>query len=81
MVVTVTHGGYVKREPLSAYRTQSRGGKGRAGMATKDEDFVTRAVRGRHAHADPVLLLAGMAYKMKVWRLPLAMRRKARGKR
>ncbi len=42
MVVTVTHGGYIKRMPLSTYRAQRRGGKGRAGMATKDEDVVTR---------------------------------------
>ena len=70
MVVTVTHGGYVKRTPLAAYRTQRRGGKGRAGMQTKDEDFVTRLfVASTHA---PILFFssAGMAYKMKVWRLP-----------
>ena len=42
MVVTVSHKGYIKRVPLSAYRAQRRGGKGRAGMATRDEDFVTR---------------------------------------
>ncbi len=70
MVVTVTHGGYVKRTPLARYRTQRRGGKGRAGMQTKDEDFVTRLfVASTHA---PILFFssAGMAYKMKVWRLP-----------
>jgi DNA gyrase subunit A len=70
MVVTVTHGGYVKRTPLAAYRTQRRGGRGRAGMAMKDEDFVTRVfVASTHA---PILFFssAGMAYKMKVWRLP-----------
>jgi DNA gyrase subunit A len=59
MVVTVTHGGYIKRVPLSTYRAQRRGGKGRAGMATRDEDFVSQPVRGQHAHADAVLLLAG----------------------
>jgi DNA gyrase subunit A len=42
MVVTVSHGGYIKRVPLTTYRAQRRGGKGRSGMATKDEDFVTR---------------------------------------
>ena len=42
MVVTVTHAGYVKRVPLSAYRAQRRGGKGRAAMATREEDFVSR---------------------------------------
>ncbi|MBI3438327.1 MAG: DNA gyrase subunit A [Proteobacteria bacterium] len=70
MVVTVTHGGYVKRTPLAAYRTQRRGGRGRAGMAMKDEDFVTRVfVASTHA---PILFFssAGMAYKMKAWRLP-----------
>ncbi|MBY0565021.1 MAG: DNA gyrase subunit A [Hyphomonadaceae bacterium] len=71
MVITVTHGGYVKRTPLAAYRTQRRGGRGRAGMAMKDEDFVTRVfVASTHA---PILFFssAGMAYKMKAWRLPL----------
>jgi DNA gyrase subunit A len=55
MVVTVTNGGYIKRVPLSTYRAQRRGGKGRAGMATRDEDFVSR-VRRQHPHADAVLL-------------------------
>ena len=41
MVVTVTHGGYVKRVPVSAYRAQRRGGKGRSGMATREDDFVS----------------------------------------
>ncbi len=70
MVVTVTHGGYVKRTPLALYRTQRRGGRGRAGMQMKEEDFVTRVfVASTHA---PILFFssAGMAYKMKVWRLP-----------
>ena len=58
MVVTVTHAGWIKRVPLDTYRAQRRGGKGRAGMATKEEDFVTRAVRRQHPHAGPVLLLA-----------------------
>ena len=71
MVVTVTHGGYIKRVPLSAYRAQRRGGKGRSGMATRDEDFVARLfVANTHT---PVLFFssAGQAYKMKVWRLPI----------
>jgi DNA gyrase subunit A len=70
MVVTVTHGGYVKRTPLAAYRTQRRGGRGRAGMQMKDEDFVTRVfVASTHA---PILFFSssGMVYKMKTWRLP-----------
>ncbi|MGZ8370077.1 MAG: DNA gyrase C-terminal beta-propeller domain-containing protein, partial [Caulobacteraceae bacterium] len=71
MVVTVTHSGYVKRTPLSAYRTQHHGGKGRSGMATKEEDAVV-GVFSASTHA-PVLFFAsnGKAYKMKVWRLPL----------
>jgi len=72
MVVTVTHGGYIKRVPLSAYRAQRRGGKGRSGMATRDEDFVSRLfVANTHT---PVLFFSshGQVYKMKVWRLPVA---------
>ncbi len=70
MVVTVTHGGYVKRTPLALYRTQRRGGRGRAGMQMKEEDFVTRVfVASTHA---PILFFSssGMVYKMKTWRLP-----------
>src|SRR5262249_32974170 len=71
MVITVTHSGYVKRTPLTTYRTQNRGGKGRSGMSTKDEDVVTR-VFSANTHT-PVLFFSsgGKAYKMKVWRLPL----------
>ncbi|GHB34579.1 DNA gyrase subunit A [Pseudovibrio japonicus] len=72
MVVTVSHTGYIKRVPLDTYRAQRRGGKGRSGMRTKDEDFVTRLfVANTHT---PVLFFSsrGIAYKMKVWRLPLA---------
>ncbi|WP_390634150.1 DNA gyrase subunit A [Oryzibacter oryziterrae] len=71
MVVTVSHEGYIKRVPLSLYRAQNRGGKGRSGMATKDEDFVTRLfIANTHT---PVLFFSsrGIAYKLKVWRLPL----------
>jgi DNA gyrase subunit A len=79
MVVTVSHLGYVKRVPLSTYRAQRRGGKGRAGMQTRDEDFVTRLfVASTHT---PVLFFSshGRVYKQKVWRLPLAAPQ-ARGK-
>lgn len=72
MVVTVSHQGYIKRVPLSTYRAQKRGGKGRSGMSTKDEDFVSQIfVANTHT---PVLFFSstGMAYKMKVWRLPQA---------
>ena len=79
MVVTVSHAGYIKRVPLSTYRAQRRGGKGRSGMQTKDEDFVTRLfVASTHA---PLLFFssAGQVYKEKVWRLPVAAPQ-ARGK-
>ncbi|MFD1190421.1 DNA gyrase subunit A [Phenylobacterium conjunctum] len=71
MVITVTHGGYVKRTPLTTYRTQHRGGKGRSGMSTKDEDAVTR-VFSASTHT-PVLFFSsgGKVYKLKVWRLPV----------
>ena len=71
MVVTVSHAGYIKRVPLTTYRAQRRGGKGRSGMATKDEDFVTRLfVANTHT---PVLFFSsrGIVYKEKVWRLPI----------
>jgi DNA gyrase subunit A len=79
MVVTVSHAGYAKRVPLSTYRSQKRGGKGRAGMDTREEDFVTRLfVASTHT---PVLFFSsrGQVYKEKVWRLPLAAPQ-ARGK-
>ena len=72
MVVTVSHHGYIKRVPLSTYRAQRRGGKGRAGMQTREEDFVARLfVASTHA---PVLFFSshGRVYKEKVWRMPLA---------
>ena len=72
MVVTVSHAGYIKRVPLSTYRAQRRGGKGRAAMTTRDEDFVTRLfVANTHT---PVIFFSseGQAYKEKVWRLPVA---------
>ncbi|WEK43336.1 MAG: DNA gyrase subunit A [Candidatus Sphingomonas colombiensis] len=70
MVVTVTMQGYIKRTPLEAFRAQARGGKGRSGMATKDEDVVTELfVTSTHT---PVLFFStrGKVYRMKVWRLP-----------
>ena len=72
VAVTVTHNGYIKRTPLAEYRVQGRGGKGRSGMATRDEDFVTSLfVASTHAW---LLFFSstGMAYKLKVWRLPEA---------
>jgi DNA gyrase subunit A len=72
MVVTITHGGYIKRVPLSTYRAQRRGGKGRTGTALKDEDFVSDLfVASTHT---PLLIFTsrGIVHKMKVWQLPLA---------
>jgi len=79
MVVTVSHGGYIKRVPLSTYRAQRRGGKGRAGMSTRDEDFVGQVyVVSTHT---PLLFFSttGIAYTLKVYRLPLGTPQ-ARGK-
>ncbi len=79
MVVTVSHLGYIKRVPLSTYRAQKRGGKGRGGMQVREEDFVSRLfVASTHT---PVLFFSsrGKVYKQKVWRLPLAAPQ-ARGK-
>ena len=72
MVVTVSHRGYIKRVPLSVYRAQRRGGKGRAGMKTRDEDFVTRLfVTNTHV---PILFFTstGMVYQLKCYKLPVA---------
>ncbi len=72
MVVTVSHKGYVKRVPLAAYRAQKRGGKGRSGMATREEDFVSRVfVVNTHAW---VLFFStsGLVYRLKTYRLPMA---------
>ncbi len=72
VVVTVSHRGYIKRVPLSTYRAQRRGGKGRAGMSTREEDVVTQIfIASTHT---PVLFFSsrGMVYRMKVWRLPAA---------
>ncbi len=79
VVVTVSHAGYAKRVPLSAYRAQKRGGKGRAGAQVRDEDFITKLfVANTHT---PILFFssAGMVYKLKTWRLPMG-NPQARGK-
>ncbi len=79
MVVTVSHAGYIKRVPLSTYRAQRRGGKGRSGMQTRDEDFVAKLFSA--SNHTPVLYFSslGRVYKEKVWRLPEAAPQ-ARGK-
>ncbi len=70
MAITVTHAGYIKRVPLDEYRVQGRGGKGRIGMVTREEDFVT-SIFVANTHAPLVFFSStGMAYKLKVWKLP-----------
>ena len=72
MVVTITHGGYIKRVPLDTYRAQKRGGKGRSGTALKDDDFVSDMfVASTHT---PIIFFTsrGIAHSLKVWQLPLA---------
>ncbi|HEY1722311.1 MAG TPA: DNA gyrase subunit A [Magnetospirillaceae bacterium] len=79
MVVTVTNTGYIKRVPLSEYRTQRRGGKGRSGMNVKEEDFVTQVfVANTHT---PIVFFSskGIAYRLKTYKLPLG-NPQARGK-
>ena len=79
MVVTVTSGGYIKRTPLIDFRAQRRGGKGLAGMQTKDEDVVTTLFVA-NTHTQLLFFTTdGMAYKLKTWRLPLG-GRTAKGK-
>ncbi|MGF1625887.1 MAG: DNA gyrase subunit A [Alphaproteobacteria bacterium] len=72
MVVTVTHAGYVKRVPLAIYRPQRRGGKGRSGMATRDEDFLTQVIVANTHTPLLVFTTDGMVYMIKVYRLPNA---------
>jgi DNA gyrase subunit A len=71
MVVTVTHTGYIKRVPLSTYRSQRRGGKGRAGMSTKEEDFVNEVFVVNTL--TPLLFFStrGIVYKLKTYKLPI----------
>ena len=79
MVVTITSGGYIKRTPLHEFRAQRRGGKGLAGMATKDDDVVT-SLFVANTHTQLLFFTTdGMVYKLKTWRLPLG-GRNARGK-
>lgn len=71
MAITITNTGYIKRVPLNVYKAQNRGGKGRTGMNTKEEDFVTDVfVANTHT---PVIFFSnkGIAYQMKVYKLPL----------
>ena len=71
MVVTVTHTGYIKSVPLSTYRSQKRGGKGRSGMSTKDEDFVNEVFVVNSL--TPILFFSsrGIVYRLKTYKLPI----------
>src|SRR5258705_1272397 len=72
VVVTVSHKGYIKRVPLSTYRAQRRGGKGRSGMQTRDEDFVSRLFVASIHTPELFFSSRGHVYKEKVWRLAVA---------
>jgi DNA gyrase subunit A len=70
VAVTVSHGGYLKRTPISTYRQQRRGGQGRTGMKTRDEDFVEHLfIASTHAY---ILIFAntGRVYWLKVYEIP-----------
>jgi len=79
MVVTVSHAGYVKRVPLATYRAQRRGGRGRSGMDTREEDFVTKLFVANTHQWLLFFSSAGWVYKLKVWRIPVSSPQ-ARGK-
>ena len=70
MVISITNSGYVKRVPLEMYRAQKRGGKGRAGMKTNDEDFVTQVFTASTHDNMLFFSSSGLAYKLKTWKIP-----------
>ncbi len=79
MAVTISHNGYIKRVPLDTYRAQKRGGKGKSGMTTRDDDFVSHLIVA-NTHT-PILIFTsfGQVYQYKVYQLPLGSAQ-ARGK-
>ena len=79
MVVTVSHAGYIKRNPVSLYKSQRRGGKGKIGMGTKEEDFVERIFIASTHHYLLVFTSKGRVYWLKVYQIPQA-GRAAKGK-
>jgi DNA gyrase subunit A len=79
MVVTVSHSGYIKRNPVSLYRSQRRGGKGKVGMGTKEEDFVEKIFIASTHHYILIFTNVGRVYWLKVYQLPQA-GRAAKGK-
>jgi len=70
MVISITNSGYVKRVPLEMYRAQKRGGKGRAGMKTNDEDFVTQVFTASTHDNMLFFSSSGIVYKLKTWKIP-----------
>ena len=70
VVITITYQGYIKRGPLDSFKKQKRGGKGKTGIKTRDEDFVIQFF-SVNSHT-PVLFFSseGLAYKMKAWKIP-----------
>ncbi len=72
MVVTLTRGGLIKRVALKTFRAQNRGGKGRSGMATREDDVVTRILLANTHQWVLFFSSRGMAYRTRVWRLPEA---------
>ncbi|HPX55231.1 MAG TPA: DNA gyrase subunit A [Syntrophales bacterium] len=79
MVVTVSHSGYIKRNAVSLYRSQRRGGRGKVGMQTKEEDFVEKIFIASTHHYILIFTNAGRVYWLKVYQIPQA-GRAARGK-
>ena len=69
MVITITHKGYIKRVPLAVYRAQKRGGRGRAGMSLRDEDFVYQVLQASTHTSLLFFTNKGIVYQEKVWRL------------
>ena len=70
VVITITHKGYIKRGPLSSVKIQKRGGKGKTGIKTRDEDYVIQIFTA-NSHT-PVLFFStqGLVYKLKAWKIP-----------
>ena len=70
MVISITNSGYIKRVPLEMYRAQKRGGKGRSGMKTNDEDFVTQVFTSSTHDNMLFFSSSGIVYKLKTWKIP-----------
>ena len=71
-MVTVSHSGYIKRNAVSLYKSQRRGGKGKVGMGTKEEDFVERIFIASTHHYILIFTKQGKVYWLKVYQIPQA---------